>query len=158
MLKKINEQKCVLWFVFPSKRFGSGPSLVELQVKEMKWTLTFSFPCMISYWRCIPETVKLSPYVIFSYFSVFFFVRSFVCIAQYIVEQCNNDWKHVSMYLLPLKITVVNLYCVISPLEFLPLILPMFLFLMSRSTVRSTTRLLPFSLCKVQTAAEKSAY
>ena len=98
MLKKINEQKCVLWFVFPSKRFGSGPSLVKLQVKEMKWTLTYSFPCMISYWRCIPETVKLSPYVIFSYFSVFF-VRSFVCIAQYIVEQCNNDWKRLNVSL-----------------------------------------------------------
>lgn len=142
----------------PLQTFRVWPFISGVTSKRNEVDSYFLFPMhdilLTMYtWNCEVKSIRY----IFLLFC-FFFVRSFVCIAQYIVEQCNNDWKHVSMYLLPLKITVVNLYCVISPLEFLPLILPMFLFLMSRSTVRSTTRLLPFSLCKVQTAAEKSAY
>lgn len=117
--------RLVVWV--PLQPFRAWPFITEVtsKRKEVDSYLLFPMRDMLYTWRCIlPETLKSSPYVIFSYFSVCLYRAT-------MVEQCNNNSKHFSKYLLPLKITVVNFSCVISPLQFLSLILSMFLFLMS---------------------------
>ena len=120
----------VVWV--PLQPFRAWPFIsgVTSKRKEVDSYLLFPMRDMRYTWRCIPENLKLSPYVIFSYFSVCLFV----CLYRAtMVEQCNNNLKHFSKYLLPLKITVVNFSCVISPVQCLSLILSMFVFLMSCS-------------------------
>ena len=75
--------------------------------KEVDSYLLFPMRDMLYTWRCIPENLKLSSYVIFSYFSVCLFV----CLYRAtMLEQCNNNLTHLSKYLLPLKITVVDFF------------------------------------------------